>query len=399
MVREPMMWKEGTAPTGGYELETFQTVYNDWFAIMSGVKKGTGWTFKSRIDANLLPGVRGNLLLSPEEWDRLSDEEVLQRIMKNLNFNHSDYYHSQLELCHMPRPAPDPTSISCDEVTATSYKVMTNKMLYVIDQARKNGVKFRWTNVKKCYKDAIKGYPNLDRLLNRRDHQTLDEVVSYTNRKMKKMASITSLKKHDKEQSAKAAGVRSDIGGGKHEPSGATPPSLRGRGRRGRGRGGRGGGSLDDRSGIDKRHNDHPRGSDTRFKEDAKKLSVAFAKEDALPRGRYWHKRTPFCPADGACSGKFCQGCGWHGQGSHWHDRPRCRATSNPLFVKEGYFHDKHPDKLNIYQDSSASLRIMMGEENPARSAGTANLRSVSGNGGGQSCGHCAGPSQTQHNA
>jgi hypothetical protein len=67
--------------------------------------------------------------------------------------------------------------------------------------------------------------------------------------------------------------------------------------------------------------------------------------------------------------------------------------------VKEGYFHDKHPDKLNIYQDSSASLRIMMGEENPARSAGTANLRSVSGNGGGQSCGHCAGPPQTQHNA
>jgi hypothetical protein len=400
MVREPMMWKEGTAPAGGYELATFQAVYNDWFAIMSGMKKGTGWSFKSRIDANLLPGVRGNLLLSSEEWDSLSDEEVLRKIMKNLNFNHSDYYHSQLELCDMPRPAPDPTSISYDEVTATSHKIMTNKMLYVIDQAHKNGVKFRWQNVKKCYKDAIRGYPSLERFLNRKDHQTLDEVVSYANKKMKKMTSITSLKKHDKEASARAASIRHDISGGKHEPSGATPPSHRGRGRRGRGRGGRGGG-LDERSGIDKRHSDHSRSGDSKHKDaDAKKLSAAYAKEDSLPRGRYWHKRTPFCPSEGACSNKFCQGCGWHGQGSHWHDRPRCKATSNPLYVKEGYFHDKHPDKLNIYQDSSASLRVMMGEENnSSTSSASANLRSVAGGGTNPSCAHCAGPPQPSNRA
>jgi hypothetical protein len=399
MIREPMMWKEGTAPTGGFELETFQAVYNDWFSIMSGVKKGTGWTFKSRIEANLVPGIRGNLLMSPEDWDNASDEEILRKIMKNLNFRHSDYYHSQLELCTMPFPAPDPTSINCDEITARSYKSTTNKMLYIIDQARKNGVKFRWSNVKKCYKDAIRGYTSLERFFNRRDHQSLDEAVSYTNRKMKKLAQSTSLKKHDKALAGRAAGVRSDIGGGKQEPSEATP-SSRGRGHRGRGRGGRGGSGLNERSsGIDKRRDDSSRGSDHRSKDEAtaKRLSSAYAKEDSLPRGRYWHKRTPFCPADGACSCKFCQGCGWHGQGSHWHDRPRCRATANPLFVKEGYFHEKHPDMLNIYQDSSASLRMMMGESTPLPGSTTpANLRSVAAGGGNQGCAHCPGPSASR---
>jgi hypothetical protein len=284
------MWKEGTAPTGGFELETFQAVYNDWFSIMSGVKQGTGWTFKSRIDANLVPGIRGNLLLTPEEWDRMEDEEILRRIMKNLNFSHSDYYHSQLELCSMPHPPPDPASINCDEITARTYKVMTNKMLYVMDSARKNGVKFRWPNIKKCYKDAIKGYPSLERFFNRKDYDTLDEVVNYANRKMKKMTSITSLKKHDKAQSGRAAGVRSDIAGGKHEPSEATPPS-RGRGHRGRGRGGRGGGFPEGRAGIDKRREDASRPGDSRPKDDAitaKRMSAAYAKEDALPRGRYY---------------------------------------------------------------------------------------------------------------
>jgi hypothetical protein len=119
-------------------------------------------------------------------------------------------------------------------------------------------------------------------------------------------------------------------------------------------------------------------------------MSVAYAKEDALPRGRYWHKRTPFCPAEGACSCKFCQGCGWHGQGSHWHDRPRCKATANPLFVKEGYFHDKHPDKLNIYQDSSASLRVMMGEA-PTRPASTSHRSTTVANAD-PGCAYCPGP-------
>jgi hypothetical protein len=394
MVREPMMWKEGTAPTGGFELETFQTVYNDWFSIMSGVKRGTGWTFKSRIDASLVPGIRGNLLMSPGEWDKASDEEILKKIMKNLNFRHSDYYHSQLELTTMPYPAPDPASINCDEIVASSYKSTTNKMLYIIDQARKNGVKFRWSNVKKCYKDAIKGYASLERFFNRKDHQSLDEVVSYTNRKMKKMTQITSLRKHDRALAGRAAGVRSDIGGGKHESSEATPPS-RGRGRRGRGRGGRGGGGLNERSGVDKRRDEFSRSNDHKSKDEAsaKKLSSAYAKEDALPRGRYWHKRTPFCPSEGACSCKFCQGCGWHGQGSHWHDRPRCRATAHPLFVKEGYFHEKHPDKLNIYQDSSASLRVMMGE--PTYHSGPtapADLRGVSASSGNPGCAYCPGP-------
>lgn len=300
----------------------------------------------------------------------------------------------------MPYPPPDPASLNCDEITARSYKTTTNKMLYVMDQARKNGVTFRWPNVKKCYKDAIRGYASLERFFNRRDHQSLDDVVSYTNRKLKKMTSITSLKRHDKVLAGRAAGVRSDIGGGKHEPSEATPPS-RGRGQRGRGRG-RGGGNLNERSGIDKRRDDSSRTQDSKTKDDAgaKKISSAYAKEDALPRGRHWHKRTPFCPSEGACSAKFCQGCGWHGQGSHWHDRPRCKATANPLYVKEGYFHDKHPDKLNIYQDSSASLRIMMGEQVPHTGNATpANLRGASASGGNQqACAYCPGPN-THHSA
>jgi hypothetical protein len=371
-VREPKMWVEGTAPTGGFELETFQVVYDDWFSIMSGLGKGSGCTFKSRIDSSLVPGIRGNLKLSPEQWDDIDDEELVRKIMKNLNFNHSDYYHSQLDFLTMPQPPPDPLLLASDDVIARSYKLMSNKMLYILDQARKNSVKFRWHNVKSTYKQAIRGYTRLERLLNRKDFKDLDKVVSYTNSKLKKRITVTQEKRHEADILARAAGARSDIQGGKHESSQATLPS-RGRGgsHRGRGRGGRGGsgGQLDERSGIDKRHGHRPHGSQADAKSQdealAKRLSVAYAREDTLPKGRYWHKRTPFCPAEGACSAKFCQGCGWHGSGPHWHDRPKCKAYKHEQFVKEGYFHDKHPDKLNLFTERSASLKVMMGEAPP----------------------------------
>jgi len=400
MVREPKMWHEGKAPDGGYELETFQNVYDDWFSIISGMGRGSGCTFKSRIDGKLVPGVRGNLRLSPQQWEEIGDDELIERISKNLNFNHSDYYHSQMEVLSMPHPVPNPLDPESDDVVSTSYKVLTNKMMYILDQARKNNVKFSWNNVKKTYKRAIRGYTRLERFMDRKDHKSLDAVVSYSNAKLKKRVTQTRQKQHEADLAARAAGARGEIQGGKHEPSDATAPSRGGRGgkrgSRGRGRGGRGG--LDERSGIDKRQQ-HPSNKE---REDAlaKKLSAAYAKEDALPRGRYWHKRTPFCPAEGSCSAKVCQGCGWHGQGTHWHDRPKCKSTSHEFFVKEGYFHDKYPDKLNAFTDKSASLRTMMGESLPqvtaASAASPAHFRGVSHTGSGSNaCAHCAGPSHS----
>jgi hypothetical protein len=391
MIRDPMRWVEGTAPNGGFELETFQAVYDDWFSVISGLEKGCGCSFKSRIDAKLVPGIRGNLRLSPEEWDKIGDDDLISKISKRLNFNHSDYYHSQFDVISMPYPPPDPMVATSDSTVASDYKIMTNRMLYVIDQARKNHVSFRWSNIKRAYKKAIRGYLRLERCCDRRDFENLDDVVSYTNRKLKKRITLDSQKQHEADVLARAQGVRSDIGGGKSEPSEATPPRGRGgRGQlRGRGRGSFGGrGGLSDRAGIQKRDTGPSKGS----KDDAgvKRMSQAYAKEDLLPRGRYWHKRTPFCPAEGACSAKFCQGCGFHGTPGNWHDRPKCRTCNHPDFVKEGYFHDKHPDKLNLFTDKSASLRMMMGEALAvAPPSSPAHLRGVSGGADGGSCQQC----------
>jgi hypothetical protein len=390
MIRDPMKWVEGTAPSGGFELETFQAVYDDWLSVVSGLEKGCGCTFKSRIDAKLIPGIRGNLRMSPEEWDKIDDDALIRKISKKLNFNHSDYYHSQFDVISMPYPPPDPMNVASDATVASDYKTMTNRMLYIIDQARKNNVSFRWTNIKRAYKKSIRGYLRLERLCDRRDFECLDDVVSYTNKKLKKRITLDHQKQHEADVLARAAGVRSDIGGGKSEPSEATPPRGRGgRGQpRGRGRGFGGRGGLSDRSGILKKDFGSSKGS----KDDAgaKRLSQAYAKEDALPRGRYWHKRTPFCPAEGACSAKFCQGCGYHGTPGNWHDRPKCRTCNHLEFVKEGYFHEKHPDKLNLFTDKSASLRMMMGETQAvATPSSPAHLRGVSGGADGGSCQHC----------
>ena len=396
VIKDPMMWVEGTAPTGGFELETFQAVYNDWMSVVSGLEKGCGCTFKSRIDHRLIPGIRGNLRLSPKEWDDIDDDTLIGKISKKLNFNHSDYYHSQFEVISMPYPPPDPMAATSDAAIATDYKVMTNRMLYILDQARKNGVEFRWSNVKRAYKKAIRGYLRLERLFDRKDYENLDQVVSYSNKKLKKRITLDQQKQHESDMRARAAGVRSDVSGGKSEPSEATPP--RGRGGRGQLRGrGRGsfsarGGHSHDQAGVHKKDfkSDRERGS----KDDAasKRLSQAYAKEDALPRGRYWHKRTPFCPAEGSCSAKYCQGCGYHGAPGNWHDRPKCRTFRHPDFVKDGYFHDKHPDKLNLFTDKSASLRTMMGETGAQQHQQAvpeqAHYRGASS--GGSACQHCA---------
>jgi hypothetical protein len=371
-------------------LETFQAVYDDWFSVVSGLEKGCGCTFKSRIDAKLVPGIRGNLLLSPGDWDKISDDALIRKISKKLNFNHSDYYHSQFDVISMPFPPPDPMVATSDSVIAKEYKIMTNRMLYIIDQARKNNVTFRWTNIKRAYKKSIRGYLRLERLCDRRDFESLDDVVSYTNRKLKKRITLDNQKQHESDVLARVAGVRSDIGGGKSEPSEATPPRGRGgRGRftRGRGRGSFGGrGGSSENAGIQKKDS----GSFRKDDPNAKRLSQAYAKEDALSRGRYWHKRTPFCPADGACSAKFCQGCGYHGTPGNWHDRPKCRTCNHTDFVKEGYFHDRHPDKLNLFTDKSASLRMMMGESAVATPSSPAHLRGVSGGNEGGACQHCS---------
>jgi hypothetical protein len=402
VIRDPMKWVEGTAPTGGFELETFQAVYDDWFSVISGLEKGCGCTFKSRIDTKLAPGIRGNLRLSPDEWDKIGDDELIHRISKKLNFNHSDYYHSQFDVISMPYPPPDPLVATSDAAVARDYKIMTNRMLYVIDQARKNKVSFRWTNIKRAYKKAIRGYLRLERLCDRQDFDNLDAVVSYTNKKLKKRITLDNQKKHEADVLARVAGVRSDIGGGKSEPSDATPPRGRGgRGQlRGRGRGSFGGrGGLSDKAGIHKKDSGGSKGS--MDDASAKRMSQAYAKEDALPRGRYWHKRTPFCPAEGACSAKFCQGCGYHGTPGNWHDRPKCRTCNHSGFVKEGYFHDTHPDKLNLFTDKSASLRVMMGEtQTVAPSSSPAHLRGVSGEADGGSCQHChPSPGNRSHSA
>jgi len=395
VIKDPMMWVEGTAPDGGFELETFEAVYNDWLSVVSGLEKGSGCTFKSRIDHKLIPGVRGNLLLSPEEWDDIDDDALIAKISKKLNFNHSDYYHSQFDVISMPYPPPDPLAVTSDAEIATDYKVMTNKMLYILDQARKNGVTFRWSNVKRAYKKAIRGYLRLERLFDRKEFNSLDEVVSYSNRKLKKNITLVNQKKHEAKMQARAAGVRSDVGGGKSEPSGATPP--RGRGGRGQSRGrGRGGfnirgGHSQDQAGVHKKDSRGDRDKGPKDEAAAKRLSQAYAKEDGLPRGRYWHKRTPFCPADGACSAKFCQGCGYHGTPGNWHDRPKCRTCHHTDFVKDGYFHEKHPDKLNLFTDKSASLRTMMGDASAIPSSAPseqAHYRGASGDG--KACQHCS---------
>ena len=391
MIRDPMKWVDGTPPTGGFELETFQAVYDDWLSVVSGLEKGCGCTFKSRIDHKLIPGIRGNLRLTPKEWKEIGDEALISKISKKLNFNHSDYYHSQFEVISMPYPPPDPMCITSDSVIATDYKMMTNRMLYILDQARTNGVTFRWSNVKKSYKKAIRGYVRLERLSDRRDFDSLDAIVSYTNKKLKKRITLDKQKQHESEVQGRVAGVRSDVNGGKSEPSEATPPRGRGgRGQlRGRGRGSFGGrGGFSDRAGIQKKDSGQAKGSKDEVS--AKRMSQAYAKEDTLPRGRYWHKRTPFCPAEGACSAKFCQGCGYHGTPGNWHDRPKCRTCKHPDFVQDGYFHDKHPDKLNLFTDKSASLRMMMGETTAvATPTSPAHLRGVSGGADGGSCQHC----------
>ena len=400
VIKDPMMWVEGTAPTGGFELETFQAVYNDWMSVVSGLEKGCGCTFKSRIDHRLIPGIRGNLRLSPKEWDDIDDDALISKISKKLNFNHSDYYHSQFEVISMPYPPPDPMAATSDAAIAADYKVMTNRMLYILDQARRNGVEFRWSNVKRAYKKAIRGYLRLERLFDRKDYENLDQVVSYSNKKLKKRITLDQQKQHESDMRARAAGVRSDVSGGKSEPSEATPP--RGRGGRGQSRGrGRGGfnsrgGHSHDQAGVHKRDFRSDREKSPKDDAASKRLSQAYAREDALPRGRYWHKRTPFCPSEGSCSAKYCQGCGYHGAPGNWHDRPKCRTFRHPDFVKEGYFHDKHPDKLNLFTDKSASLRTMMGEAGAQQqqqqvAPEPAHYRGASSSG--SACQHCA-PSQ-----
>jgi hypothetical protein len=326
--KTPSFWDLGKAPVGGYFAQTFMKVYGEYRQFKNVFGKKTGVTFKNLIMEDMIPMIRDDLKLSRREWRKIADKELIQKLKRRLGFRERDAYIAELESC--PR-----LSSNLRDVTTlnTKFKEMAAQMLSICERARNHGVKLLKPSCKHVFSEAVKNCYRVNQWFRLRPFKSIGDSVRDINSKLsRRMASAAEQKHENAMDEAKLNGVRSQIGSGTTESSDA-PDRKKGK----------------VKGGIDKRAQDKSKSERDKH---SKKMDALYKVENELPRGRFWHTKTPFCDGEN-CTLKICQGCGYHQvPGRAWHDRPRCNCRKHPEFVETGYFHDKYPNRLSIHDKS-----------------------------------------------
>lgn len=358
----PPDWNDGDPPKAGFYLDTFTNIYSK-FRSFTRLHKSTGLRFKDLIQDDLRDTVEMELGLSAKQYKALTEEELLRRIKEELGFTEDDYFVRKLELLKLP-PFRTATQMM------KSFRKLTSPFLRIVREAKDSGVRIRFANLSRIFRNQIRGCPALERWFLSRRFKTFREAVKYVSAQIHDRVSKQTEEEHDDLISdGKVAGARSEIRGGKSESGQATPRGGQGR---------RNQEQPPSRPKSPAPNSATPQGSrPPRTDREEAAFQAAFEKEKQLPSGMYHHPHGPFCK-ETPCKAKICQGCNYHAdEQGRGHIRPNCKCKDHPDFVKSGYFHDKHPGRtgaLSLPRTPSAS--------DQPRVAPPSKLRSVSGGAG-----------------
>lgn len=366
LTKPPEFLYNGDAPKGGYFLETFQRLYGLYKAFVGISGEDCGLTFKNLITEDIEPTVRARLgLQRQEDWDSISNSDLIKRLKNNLGFRDKDYYLSQLEEFKLPKSSSSSSKIFSAFVTQTS------SMLAIEAEAIKTGVVLRRSILKNLFQNYVRLHYRINQWFHDRTFKSLSKTVNHISKQYKKQHIQEKRKAHEDRENAIANSARSDFHGGKSEPANAADSrdaaqNKHGRGNAGRGRGGRqdSAGSRDSSSATPRRDdtrrqnqpgdsrarggkgNASPRGGGIHKDLGQRDFKSAYALEDSMPKGRFWHEKTSFCQGDD-CRARICQGCGEHSTAENrGHDRPHCPNVEHKDFVAAPkYFHEVWPGR------------------------------------------------------
>ena len=262
-------------------------------------------------------------------------------------------------------------------------------MLRIQREAELTDVHLRKPTLKNLFQQYVARHYRINQWFQERTFKSLSKSIRHITKRYKKQHIHDKRKVHESRQDARANGARSDYRGGKVEPADADASHNEARRKLERGRGGRGrGGTHYDsfrRGRGDSVTSEEFKGSGTRgrggfrgginksnTKTDQKPagrpdLRAAYAAEDSMSRGRFWHEKTPFCKDDN-CRCRFCQGCGYHGTADDpGHDRPHCPNTKHADFVPAPkYFHEVWPQRKTSLVSPSRQARNNSASAKPA---------------------------------
>jgi hypothetical protein len=369
LCKPPEFWYNGEAPKGGYFLETFTRLYGLYknfvritvsTEVNSAPGEECGLTFKNLITDDIERSVRSHLgLMSDAKWNSISNSDLIKALKSNLGFKDKDFYLSQLEEFQLPSALSAPSKIFNAFVTQTS------DMLKIEGEALQTDVHLRKPTLKNLFQQYVGKHYRLNQWFHERSFKSLSKSIRHIMKQYKKQHVHDKRKVHESKQDARANGARSEFRGGKVESADAE--ISRGdarrkadnrRGNRGRGRGGdrhdgsrRGQGdsvTSDHSSGSGSRGRGGLRGGVNKFSGGSElrnsgksDLRAAYAAEDSMQRGRFWHEKTSFCKDDN-CRCRFCQGCGYHSTADDpGHDRPHCPHSKHADYVAAPkYFHE-----------------------------------------------------------
>jgi hypothetical protein len=355
----PPDWNDGDPPKAGFYLETFTNIYSK-FRSFTRLHKKTGLRFKDLIQDDLRDTVEMELGLTTKQYRALTEEELLRRIKEELGFTEDDYFVRKLELLKLP-PFKTATQMM------KSFRKLTSPFLRIVREAKESGVRIRFANLSRIFRNQIRGCPALERWFLSRRFKNFKEAVKYVSAQIHDRVSKQTEEEHDDMISdGKVAGARSDIRGGKSE---AGQANSRGQGRRNQDQ------SKQPAPKSPAPGAATPRGPrPPRTEREEAAFQAAFEKEKQLPLGMYHHPHGPFCK-ETPCKAKVCQGCNYHAdEEGKGHIRPNCKCKDHPDFVKSGYFHDRHPGRTG-----ALSLPRSPGTSDQPRIPPPSKLRSVSG--------------------
>ena len=382
LCKPPEFWYNGEAPKGGYFLETFTRLYGLYknfvritasTDVSSASGEECGLTFKNLITDDIERSVRSHLgLMSDSKWNSISNSDLIKALKSNLGFKDKDFYLSQLEEFQLP------SALSAPSKVFNAFVTQTSDMLKIEGEALQTDVHLRKPTLKNLFQQYVGKHYRLNQWFHERSFKSLSKSIRHIMRQYKKQHVHDKRKVHESKQDARANGARSDFRGGKVESADAEV--SRGdarrkadnrRGNRGRGRGGdrhdgsrRGQGdsvTSDHSSGSGFRGRGGLRGGVNKFSGGSEPrnsgkpdLRAAYAAEDSMPRGRFWHEKTSFCKDDN-CRCRFCQGCGYHSTADDpGHDRPHCPNSKHADYVAAPkYFHEVHPGRKTALAPSS----------------------------------------------
>jgi hypothetical protein len=327
--KPPSFWGLGKPPSGGYFPETFNRIYNEYRQFRSVFGSNTGLSFKRLITEEMQPTVRRDLKLTRRQFKKIDSSKLVSKLKKRLCFHKRDVYVAELEAC--PKIPPNIKDISALNV---AFKDLSSKMLDVVERAHRHGVRLRKSSCKHILGQAVKNSYRLSQWFHLNRFKSIGDSVRRINTQLQRRLSTDAEKRHEQTaDQAMSNGVRQQLGTGHVEGSSAPERPRKG-----------GAAKSGPKGGISK--NDNPRLSSEEY---AKKMDALYRVENALEKGRHFHKHGPYCNSPTNCTLKFCQGCGEHQvEGKPWHDRPKCRARKHVDFVAAGYWHDKWPNRLSL---------------------------------------------------